>query len=1366
MSAPLASDHQPISAAGQSLALIDGPALSNPPAPDTLLVDLLVRAAQNGSRGLIHLSADGTEKRQSYRALLSEAEVIATRLRDMGVKEGDLVIFQLERSAEYFSALWACFVGGFVAVPTSLPPSYDHQHAAVTKLQNAWDVLGRPMILTSADRVEGLRALGRQNKFADWTIQSVEALRNGNPGAARQNRDPRATAVLLLTSGSTGMPKAVALSDANLVQHAAGNAQANEFTADDISFNWMPLDHVGALVMFHLRDVFIAADQVHVTPESILQNPRNWLEWMHRYRATSTWAPNFAFALINDLADTFAGETWDLSCLRQAINGGEAVVSRTARRFLQLMAAFKLPETAMRPAWGMSETSSGTTYFTRFRLDTVSDSDTFVSVGGPIPGLSIRIVDPSGEIVAEGVTGSLQVRGAVVTSGYFKNPKANADAFTADGWFKTGDLGIVRDGELTIVGREKDVIIINGVNFHSHEIEAVAEQVNGLEISFTAASAVRRPGNDTDELAVFFSPAENAGISPRDLCQEIRAAVLREQGVSIDHLIALPKEKIPKTAIGKIQRAQLRKQFEAGVFENELAATTLPSWFFRRDWRAKPVEKDETLEAGETLWVIFRDSSALSEQIVSRIAERRAPIVTVDAGPSFEPIAPRAFVINPALAGDYDKLLETLNGTKARCVFVHLWSHVENAPGAEEETESDGKMRSGANSLLHFAGAFSRWATSDTDSRLLVVSSFSQSVQSSEAVYPSLGIVLGLTATLPHELPGLKVSHVDIPAVARPEIVTALIAEATAKETAMEVALRPSGRWVAGLAAVAEQAESAKRSKFKSGGLYVITGGLGGIGAVLSEKLLREFGAGLVITGRVSEDELRPERAQILQRLREIGSVNYERLDLADSSAWPRLWQSTQECFGRFPDGVIHLAGEYHERALAEETPGGLAGALEAKARGAAVLSQFLRDKPETLMVLFSSLLGYFGGFNTGAYAAANHYLENLARERSRTGAANTHCILWSSWSDLGMSHGLKDNVALRAKGFQEISPAQGWESLKFALSSSDPVILVGLDAANRQLAPFLGLTAESASAKAGKTFVAPRDAVESKLVEIWSQLLKVPQIGVQDSFFELGGRSLLAARLFARINQEFGKSLPLATLFTFSTIEQLATLIKGKTRAPLLNVSSSRIIPLQAKGSRRPLFGIPGRESNNLMYRDLVRPLGKDQPVYSLKVDVPGEAAVPVRAIESTAIELVKQIRSTQSRGPYRISGHGFGCIIAWEIARLLKTELETIFLIDPPPAEFFQFNQADGTLRFLPREVRCPRFYERLLRRVKTTLPKALIAAGCRYGDATLAATSAPVHVFGAAENAEPWRGLSPSGFVCYPAERIKTELPRILS
>ena len=280
-------------------------------------------------------------------------------------------------------------------------------------------------------------------------------------------------------------------------------------------------------------------------------------------------------------------------------NGAEAVVGKTTRRFLKLLAEYGLAPDAVNPGYGMSETCSGIVHSRDFSLETTSDSDTGVDLGHPIPGVSLRIVGDRNQIVPEGTVGALQVRGLTVTAGYINRPDLNAEVFTEDGWFNTGDLGFLRDGRLTLTGRQKDVIIINGANYHNHEIEAVVEELPEVEVAFTAACAVRRSHDETERLAIFFHPVAGAAAVSVELLQKIRRQVVEAIALNPDYLIPVEKSAIPKTSIGKIQRSQLSQRFAAGEFDTILERV-------EQVWRDRPqpqaLPQSEREQAIANIW--------------------------------------------------------------------------------------------------------------------------------------------------------------------------------------------------------------------------------------------------------------------------------------------------------------------------------------------------------------------------------------------------------------------------------------------------------------------------------------------------------------------------------------------------------------------------------------------------------------------------------------------------------------------------------------------------------------------------------------------------------------------------------------------
>ncbi|AFY78333.1 polyketide synthase family protein [Pleurocapsa sp. PCC 7327] len=544
------------------LAIIHGDSLPEGFNSAIALPEILQRAARE-TTGITYLQIDETEVFQSYGELLERATCLLGGLRALGLKPKDPVILQLSRPQDFLATFWGCLLGGFVPVPIAVAPSYTPDNSKANLVYQAWQLCDCALVVSHRQLIPVIRSFSEELQ-----VVAVEELQSYRPDNNWHTGDSDELALLLLTSGSTGAPKGVMLSDRNLLASAFGMAKVNRLSQKDITLNWMPLEHVASLVMFHITEVYLGCQQIHVPNELVLQNPLKWLDFCDRYRVTATWAPNFAYGLVNERVEAISEQCWDLSCLRWMGNGAEAVVGKTTRRFLKLLAPYGLASTAVSPGYGMSETSSGIVHSHRFSLESTTDDDPFVEVGSPIPGVSLRIVDSENRVVEEGAVGLLQVKGLTVTSGYYKSQERDREIFTEDGWLNTGDLGFLREGRLTITGRQKEVIIINGVNYYNHEIEAVVEAIDGVEVSYTAACAVRKTGDTTDKLVIFFNPSNFLETSLHSLIKTIRKTLVSKIGVYPDYLIPVDREMIPKTAIGKIQRKQLSQRFEAGEFDS------------------------------------------------------------------------------------------------------------------------------------------------------------------------------------------------------------------------------------------------------------------------------------------------------------------------------------------------------------------------------------------------------------------------------------------------------------------------------------------------------------------------------------------------------------------------------------------------------------------------------------------------------------------------------------------------------------------------------------------------------------------------------------------------------------------------------
>lgn len=565
--------------AGRAVAVEDGAGAD--------LGGLLVRAAAGfPDHGVRYRSAvrplDHTL--QTYPQLLGESLRLLAALREAGVRPEHVVALLLERPEDFLPALWACFLGGITVCP--LTPVRDDPQRWAAQLGHVNALLDGPLVVTDRRTHAQLPAVHGLAVATIEDLASAPASRTDPRTVAVTAAGPDDVALLVLTSGSTGASKAVRLTHGNLLASMAAKAEAQALTSDDVTLNWISYDHVAALLEAHLLPLSVGAVQLQAAPEAVLADPLHFLELIDAHRVTMTFTPNFLLGLINKALDQapstplsplnpVLSPSLDLSCLRHIVSGGEANPVATGTGFLDRLAPYGLHRAALWPAFGMTETCAGSIYNREFpEADRGAE---FAAVGRPVDGLRIRVVAEDGgdAPLAEGEVGEVQLTGPMITGGYWNDKEATQAAFTADGWFRTGDLGRLAGGRLTLVGRSKDSVIVNGVNHYSHDLEAVLESLEGVRRSFVAVFPTRPRGSDTEQLAIVFAATPEAAADEAALHRliiAVRNSAVLHWGFRPALVLPLPEDSFPKTSLGKIQRSLMRRRLESGDYSGQVEA--------------------------------------------------------------------------------------------------------------------------------------------------------------------------------------------------------------------------------------------------------------------------------------------------------------------------------------------------------------------------------------------------------------------------------------------------------------------------------------------------------------------------------------------------------------------------------------------------------------------------------------------------------------------------------------------------------------------------------------------------------------------------------------------------------------------------
>lgn len=653
--------------------------------------------------------------------------------------------------------------------------------------------------------------------------------------------------------------------------------------------------------------------------------------------------------------------------------------------------------------------------------------------------------------------------------------------------------------------------------------------------------------------------------------------------------------------------------------------TGLSDWFYLPFWKPSLVllNQDSTISAEESSpWMIFVDQTGLGEKMADRLRQMGRDVFVVRAAESFEILNEREFTINCASRDDYTLLLgETRARAASPGVIAHFWN-VTCDTEAQSSSEFSAKiLDSSFYSLMFLAQALGE-QSSDDQVLLGVFSNNMQAVAGGEIVCPEKATLLGPCKVIPKEIANITCRSIDVDVSQRAgshddKLLDNLLAELTASDAEPVVAYRGNRRWVPAYEQVELGPSRTPPDRLREGGVYLITGGAGGIGLELAKYLSRTLRAKLALLGRSSVDDangsLRAAEGDfvspIIGKLRELEDLGAEVMYLtADVTNQDELREAIARTRARFGpiNGVIHAAGIPGEGLILAKTAEMAAAVLAPRIRGTRAIADLMRNENLDFFLLCGSLSSILGGVGQIDYCAANAYLDAFAHYNTVCNETFTVSVDWDTWLEVGMAARALNNLSSSAQravlgvGSPEvldgasntrqeipaegILPEQGAEIFSRILSISPaPQIVISrgdLQTSIREANSFTQarvLEALETLSSSGLRFprpslrtpyVAPRNQTEMIIAEMWQQVLGISEIGIDDDFFELGGDSLLTIQIISRMRQSFNVEPKVRDIFEASTVARFAEMI-DRSQKDCAKLTGPAIRPVSREGYR-----------------------------------------------------------------------------------------------------------------------------------------------------------------------------------------------------
>jgi amino acid adenylation domain-containing protein len=1099
----------------------------------------------------------------------------ANHLIDLGVRPSALVGISMNRSLEMLIAVLGTLKAGAGYVP--LDPTYPQERIAY--------------MTADAQLALVVTQKAYENKFASFDVPIVYVEKDWLSHLSLDDcrpdilSNPDNLAYAIHTSGSTGKPKGVMVphrSLFNFMEIATKEIATNALggSSEDIYLLSASLNYA-----LSVRQIFVPLYQgatLVIASEQQVENPLSFLKLLHQQKITRMdLVPSYWRALIETLEDLPAKQRMDLlnNSLKQIVSIGEQLPSDLPNKWANVFNH----HARLINIFGQTETTGIVAAFVIPK--DLAGERAIVPIGSPVLNTTIMLMDEDLSPVAPGEAGEICISNPCLARGYLNNAKLTDQKFISMPGleaclYRTGDLGrLLRGGTIEHLGRLDHQIKIRGKRVELGEIESVLRSHKEVKNSVVIPN---KSYLGDQQLAAFYVPISGTELTNRSLRNFLDSKLP-------DYMIPLTfveLDKIPTMPNGKIDRLYLEKILHQ---EGSSSGQALLNREELRDWFYIPVWQPEELEAGQdpyqktSTWLLFVNEDNPGQKITSLLEQQGHTVICVTQGEKYDQRGEHQYRINPAGSDDFLQLIQRLDGQDAFPDNVlYLWGHSDvnlDVPGTEASKDALNKAYLGLIFLVKALGTKS----SSSKIRLGIVTCFAQKVTGNDLHHPEQTLLIGAGRVIPLEYQHIACVCMDFDARWDGQNV---ILNLVHSENNATIAYRNDKRFVQTYQSM-QMEKNSDQVRLKRDGVYLVTGGLGGIGLEVGEYLARSFDAKIALLGRTSfpdrakwnswlqEHDSRNSISRKIRKLQMIqkqgGDVSIFQADVSDRKQMKEVVEEILDRYGTI-HGVFHAAGERRvftpiQEASIESTQ----NVLTAKVDGTLVVSESLKNINLDFMVLFSSISSVLGRLGQVDYCAANAFLDAFACFQTQRNKF-TQSINWDVWQETELDAEAQATPILHALREEDlkfgIPPEEGLEALTRILGESHTRVIVSTRNLHQRFYYPRIMLRTLASDSEKVQYIPPKTPTEKLLADIWHEVLGIERVGLQDNFFELGGHSISAVRMISRVRQAFDVEMPIRTVFDAPTLCEVAIEVE-KLQSQIDQKQIGRIQPISREKYR-----------------------------------------------------------------------------------------------------------------------------------------------------------------------------------------------------